>query len=325
MFSRTLPQLNGNVFLTDGGIETTLIFQDGLDLPYFAAFDLLRRPEGREALRRYFRKYAELARAHGAGLVLESPTWRASADWGMKLGYSERELADANAAAIDLMREVRNEYIDELPAIVISGCVGPRGDGYVPEQRMTSDEARAYHAAQIRTFRWTEADLVTAITMNYIEEAIGVARAAGDVGIPVAISFTVETDGHLPTGESLEEAIERVDAATLGLPAYYMINCAHPEHFAAQLEPGAPWLERIGGLRVNASAKSHAELNESTSLDDGNPSELGRLHVPLLHTLPRVTVVGGCCGTDDRHVDEIAKAAITVRRHSASSHRLSIF
>lgn len=325
MFRRTLPQLNGNVFVTDGGIETTLIFQDGLDLPHFAAFDLLRRPEGREALRRYFRRYAELARTHGAGLVLESPTWRANADWGAKLGYTERELADANAAAIDLLREVRNEFIDELPAIVISGCVGPRGDGYVPEQRMTSGEARQYHGAQIRTFRSTAADLVTAITMNYVEEAIGIARAAGDAGIPVAISFTVETDGHLPTGESLEEAIERVDDATLGLPAYYMINCAHPAHFAARLTPGARWLERIGGLRVNASAKSHAELNESTTLDDGNPDELGRLHVPLLHTLPRVSVVGGCCGTDHRHVDEIAKAAVTVRRQSTPSHRLSIF
>jgi S-methylmethionine-dependent homocysteine/selenocysteine methylase len=320
-----LPQLDGNLFLTDGGIETTLIFQHGFELPYFAAFDLLRRPAGRDALLRYFWQYAELARAHGAGLVLESPTWRASADWGAKLGYSERGLADANVAAIDLLREIRDEFAGRVPSIVLSGCVGPRGDGYVPEQRMTPGEAHEYHSAQIRTFSRTAANLVTAITMNYVEEAIGIARAAGDAGLPVAISFTVETDGHLPTGESLEEAIERVDAVTGGLPAYYMINCAHPVHFAGQLRPGAAWLDRIGGLRVNASARSHAELNESTTLDDGNPVELGRLHAPLLRTLKRATVVGGCCGTDHRHVDEIAKAALFVRRQSASSQPLSIF
>lgn len=311
---QNLPQLDGHLFLTDGGIETTLIFHDGLDLPYFAAFDLLRRPDGREALLRYFRTYAELARTYGTGLVLESPTWRASADWAAKLGYDERELADANDAAIELLAQVRNEYIGRVPAIVVSGCVGPRGDGYVPGERMTADEAQAYHSAQIRTFRRAGADLVTAITMNYVDEAIGIARAAGEAGIPVAISFTVETDGHLPAGESLEEAIARVDADTGGLPAYYMINCAHPAHFAARLTPGAAWLERVGGLRVNASAKSHAELNDSTALDAGNPVELGALHVPLLHTLKRATVVGGCCGTDHRHVEEIAKAAIAVRQ-----------
>jgi len=325
IWRQSLPQLNGNVFLTDGGIETTLIFQDGLDLPYFAAFDLLRRPDGQEALLRYFRIYAELARERKVGLVLESPTWRASADWGAKLGYSERALAETNAAAIELMAQVRNEYRNEVPAIVISGCVGPRGDGYVPEQRMTAEEARAYHAAQIRTFSGTQADMVTAITMNYVEEAIGIARAAADAAMPVAISFTVETDGHLPTGESLEEAIARVDAATGNLPVYYMINCAHPTHFAERLASAAPWVDRIGGLRVNASAKSHAELNDSTELDAGNPVELGALHSPLLHTLKRVTVVGGCCGTDHRHVDEIAKAAVAARRPSAPAYRVNIF
>jgi S-methylmethionine-dependent homocysteine/selenocysteine methylase len=306
------------VFVTDGGLETTLIFHHGFDLPHFAAFDLLRRPDGREALLRYFRTYADIARSYRTGLVLESPTWRANPDWGSKIGYSKDDLADVNAAAIALLTEVRAEYADQVPAIVISGCVGPRGDGYVAEHKMSADEAYDYHAEQIQVFGRTDADLVSAITMNYVEEAIGVARAARDAGMPAVISFTVETDGHLPTGEPLDEAIARVDYETSNTPAYYMINCAHPSHFAERLSSGAACIDRIGGLRANASAKSHAELNESTELDAGDPVALGQLHVPLLRALGRVTVVGGCCGTDDRHVEEIAKAAVAARRATST-------
>lgn len=312
-----LPQLSDDVFVTDGGIETTLIFHEGLDLPYFAAFDLLRTGDGTQALRKYFRTYAELAKTHGVGLVLESATWRANRDWAAKLGYDEASLADANRKAIRLLAALRDEYAGAIPAMVISGCVGPRGDGYEPASRMTADEAEAYHRAQIAVFRETEADMVAAITMNYVEEAIGVSRAAMKERMPVAISFTVETDGRLPSGETLEEAIDAVDAATNRGPAYYMINCAHPTHFAAQLVPGE-WLERIRGLRANASAKSHAELNESTELDIGDPADLGQRHADLARRFGRINVLGGCCGTDHRHVDAIARAVLEVRRPATS-------
>lgn len=318
-YREALPQLAGDVFVTDGGIETTLIFHDGFDLPHFAAFDLLRLPDGREALLRYYRSYAEIASSYGVGLVLESATWRANPDWGSRLGYRDRDLAKANTEAVALLDQVRAEYRDRVRAIVISGCVGPRGDGYVPEQIMTAVEAYEYHAPQIRVFSEAGADMVTAITMNYPEEAIGIAGAARDAGMPVAISFTVETNGNLPTGEPLESAVARVDSETSNAPAYYMINCAHPTHFDRQLPAGAAWLERIGGLRVNASIKSHAELNESTVLDEGNPTELGHLHVPLLRKLSQATVVGGCCGTDQRHVEQIVRAAVAVRRSSVAT------
>jgi S-methylmethionine-dependent homocysteine/selenocysteine methylase len=308
-YRNRLPQLSGGVFLTDGGLETTLVFQEGLELPEFAAFDLLKNETGREVIRDYFRRYVTLARKYNVGFILESATWRANTDWGRKIGYSDDELADMNRKAIDLLLDIRNEYETAVSPMILSGCIGPRGDGYIPSAVMSAEEAERYHAPQINVFRQTAADMVTAITMNYVEEAIGIARAARAADLPVAISFTVETDGKLPTGQSLKEAIERVDAATQNAPAYYMINCAHPLHFAQSLIAGEPWLERIRGLRANASTRSHAELNESTELDEGNPVEFGLQHKALLGTLKNLSVLGGCCGTDHRHVEELCKAA----------------
>jgi S-methylmethionine-dependent homocysteine/selenocysteine methylase len=307
-FRKSLPQLGGDFFLTDGGIETTLIFLEGLELPDFAAFDLLKRKEGEAALRKYFRTYAGLAQRFGTGLILESATWRASSDWGTKLGYGAKEMADANRRAIGLLEEIRNECKGNANKVVISGCVGPRGDGYSPGKTMSEKDAETYHGNQIRVLQDSAADMVTAITMNYLEEAVGIARAAERAGMPVAISFTVETDGRLPTGQTLRAAIEQVDAATSRYPSYYMINCAHPTHFEHVLAEGGPWTQRIRGLRANASRKSHAELNESPALDIGDPVELGMQHAQLKSRLPQLNVMGGCCGTDHRHVEQIAAA-----------------
>ncbi len=307
-YRNTLPQLGGGLYLTDGGIETTLIFHEGLDLPDFAAFHLLKTHEGEAALRKYFRTYAEIAKQFGTGLILESATWRANADWGTRLGYTPEVLADANRRAIHLLEEVRNEYETERTPVVISGCLGPRGDGYVPDRAMSEQEAAAYHRDQVETLAGSAADMVCAITMNYVEESLGIARVAQRAGMPVAISFTVETDGNLPTGQTLKAAIEQVDDATSGYPCYYMINCAHPAHFEHVLAEGGLWLDRIRGLRANASRKSHAELNESPELDVGNPVELGSQYARLKTRLPRLNVMGGCCGTDHRHVEQIAEA-----------------
>ena len=301
-----LPQLGGELFLTDGGIETSLIFEDGLDLPLFAAFDLLKDATGTQALRRYFRRYRDLAREAGTGFVFESPTWRASRDWGDRLGYSAADLASANARAMALGAELRREAQDLV--VVLSGCVGPRGDGYRPEALMTGEEAQDYHAEQVTALAAGGAEMVTAITMTHVGEALGVARAAAAVGLPVAISFTVETDGSLPGGEDLGDAIAAVDDATGGAPAYYMINCAHPTHFADRVAGGGPWTGRIGGLRANASRCSHAELDAATELDDGDPEELGAQYAQLRRRLPGLAVLGGCCGTDHRHVAAIARA-----------------
>ena len=304
-----LPQLDADrPFLADGGLETTLIFHRGIDLPHFAAFDLLRTDAGREELRAYFEPYVELAREREVGMVLDTATWRASPDWAQRLGYSPDDLDDANRAAVALAEEIRALGEDERTPIVVNGVVGPRGDGYDPAELMSASEAETYHSRQIATFADTAADMVTAITMTHAEEAIGIVGAAGAAGMPVAISFTVETDGCLPSGQPLPEAIDQVDAETDRAAAYFMVNCAHPTHFAHVLEDEGSWRDRIGGLRANASAKSHAELDEAEELDEGDPVDLGARHRALRDRLPRVAVLGGCCGTDHRHVEQISYA-----------------
>ena len=303
-----LPQLDQGPFVTDGGIETTLIFHRGLDLPLFAAFDLLKDEVGTEELRRYFEPYLAVAREHELGFVLESPTWRASPRWAAEIGYTAEELDGFNRRAIALMEEIRSVYEGDVSPIVISGCIGPQDDGYNPSELLSADEAAGYHATQIGTFADTAADMVTAITITYADEAIGIVRAARAAGLPAAISFTVETDGRLPSGQPLGEAIEQTEAETDGGAAYFMINCAHPTHFEQVLEEDGPWRERIMGLRANASTMSHAELDEATELDDGDPPDLGRRYAGLKERLPRLTVLGGCCGTDHRHVTEICAA-----------------
>lgn len=303
-----LPQLSGDLFLTDGGLETSLIFQSGFDLPEFAAFDVLKHEAGRDAMLNYFRSFAAIAQENECGFILESGTWRASAAWGQKLGYSADELAKVNREAIGLLRQIRDEYERKNTPMVISGCVGSKGDGYNPSDRMSEDEAIRYHAPQIGTLSNAGVDMIAALTMAYVEEAIGITRAAKFADLPVAISFTVETDGKLPSGQTLGSAISQVDSATNETPAYYMINCAHPTHFSGALASGEPWTERVRGVRANASAKSHAELDECEELDDGNPEELGALCSDLKYPLQNLNVLGGCCGTDHRHVEQLYKS-----------------
>jgi S-methylmethionine-dependent homocysteine/selenocysteine methylase len=305
-----LPQLSGGLFLSDGGIETFLIFHRGEQLPHGAAYVLLEDEAGVARLARYFDDYLAIARELGTGFVLESATWRANPDWAARVGTSAQRLAELNRRAIEMLLPIRERYRSAVAPIVISGCIGPRSDAYRPTEIMTAEEAQRYHATQIETFRDTEADLVTGMTITNVPEAIGIVRAAAENGLPAAISFTVETDGRLPTGVALGEAIEQVDDATDGTSAYYMINCAHPDHFGPSLAAGGAWTERVRGLRANASSKSHAELDESTELDVGDPGELGAQYRALRERLPHLNVLGGCCGTDYRHVRRIAEACV---------------
>ncbi|GFG50703.1 homocysteine S-methyltransferase [Mycolicibacterium agri] len=306
---RPLPQTTGDgFFVTDGGLETELVFHDGIDLPCFAAFPLLDDPDQRARLRGYYDGYLGIARKFNAGFIIETPTWRANPDWASAVGYSPEQLDAANRSAVALAEEVRAAATAEGITAVVSGCVGPRGDGYDPGNVMTPGEAERYHAVQIGTFASTTADQVTAITMTNAEEAIGIVHAAAAAGIPSAISFTVETDGRLPTGQPLREAIEQVDDATNAGAAYFMVNCAHPTHWALALQDDGAWRDRLIGLRSNSSAKSHAELDEATELDEGDPIELGAQHVAQRDRLPAVRVLGGCCGTDARHVAAIVSA-----------------
>jgi homocysteine S-methyltransferase len=312
-YRHNLPQLGPELFLTDGGLETTLVFEQGLDLPCFAAFALLQSEAGVAQLVRYFERYIAIAHERQCGFVLEAPTWRANHDWGARLGYDTERLREANTSSIALLSMLRDRHETATSQIVISGNVGPRGDGYRADTRMTIGEARDYHFEQLATFARTEADMVGAFTMNYAEEAIGITLAARACAMPLALSFTVETDGRLPSGESLVGAMSRVEDASDGYPAYYMLNCAHPSHFECVLESLGNLRERLRGLRANASCRSHAELDSSTELDGGDPEQLAREYSQLRQVLPALAVVGGCCGTDHRHVARIGEMLLVAR------------
>jgi len=305
-YRNALPQLAGGMFLTDGGLETDLIFHEGFDMPLFASFPLLENEAGVTALRNYYLRMAQVATEAQVGFILEAPTWRASRDWAEQLGYSSASLADANRRAVDLLVDIRT-MLGELP-VVISGAIGPRGDAYHPDQLMTPEEAEDYHSEQITTLGDTAVDLVTALTITHSAEAIGIAKAAQSSALPVAVSFTVETDGVLPDGSPLSAAILEVDEATDSGPVYYGINCAHPTHFDDVLIPDSDWMHRIHMVRANASRMSHAELDDAADLDDGNPEEFGRESAELRERFSNINVLGGCCGTDVRHIQAIAQA-----------------
>ena len=306
-----LPQLSSpTVMLSDSGMETDLIFHEGFDLPLFASFTMLDDAARTDALRNYYRRHVQVAREAHVGFLFEAATWRASIAWARQLGLDETAVADLNRRAIDLVVELRDEAGEMQGPMVISGLIGPRDDAYNPAQLMSADEAERYHVAQIETLAGTEADLVSALTLTYPTEAIGIARAAQSARMPVAISFTVETDGVLPDGSSLGDAIGKVEDETQSYPAYYGINCAHPSHFFGVLDVAQEWTTRIKMIRANASRCSHAELDDAETLDEGDPQELGREYAEVRARFPQINVLGGCCGTDVRHVRSIARACI---------------
>ncbi len=294
-------------FLTDGGFETWLFFQQGFEAPEFAAIVLMDDEKARQAMRRYFDGFLNLAEAAQTGFVLDTNTWRGCVHWGPKLGQTDSSMLRLTSDAVQFARDIRADWRSRVSPIIVNGVVGPAGDGYAPGRVPEVAEARNLHLPQIRTFAKGGVDMISAITMTNVSEAIGITQAASEVGLATVVSFTVETDGRLPTGEALGDAIHAVDAATDPAPIYYMVNCAHPDHFYDTVATGADWVSRIGGIRANASRLSHAELDVAETLDDGNPIEFGHLHVDLARRLPNLRVFGGCCGTDHRHVENISR------------------
>jgi homocysteine S-methyltransferase len=296
------------VFLTDGGLETAMIYDHAIDLPMFASFALLESVRGLDAMTRYFDGFLRIAAREHRGFVLDTATWRSGMHWGAAMGRSAAEMSDLNRRAVDFAKLRRSAWAARIPAIVINDAVGPSGDGYAVGRTLDPATAEARHRPQITTLAEAGVDMISAITMIHPGEAIGIVRAAQSAGKPVVVSFTVETDGCLPNGQTLAEAIAETDWATGRGPAWYMVNCAHPDHFRPALEEGAAWLSRIGGLRSNASRMSHAELDAATALDAGDPQEFGMLHRNLLGLFLALRVLGGCCGTDHRHVGCIAES-----------------
>ena len=289
-------------YLTDGGMETWLFFQQGFEAPEFAAITLVEDEGATQALRRYFDEFLAMAQSAGTGFVLDCNTWRGCVDWAPKLNLSVDELLRLSVVAVDFAKSVQSEWQGRVTEILLNGVIGPMGDAYAPGTLPSVKQAEKSHLPQVRKLAEGGVDMISAITLTNVAEAVGITRAACSVDLPVVISFTVETDGRLPSGDLLGEAIMAVDAATQSAPAYYMINCAHPDHFMDVLDRDSDWKTRIGGLRSNASRLSHAELDVAEELDQGDPEEFGVLHGELARLLPNLKVVGGCCGTDHRHV-----------------------
>jgi S-methylmethionine-dependent homocysteine/selenocysteine methylase len=305
----TTPLLSGELHLTDAGLETDLIFNHGIEIREFAAHTLLSDPKGREAMASYFRAFLSLAQEREVGYILDSQTWKAHMHWADVLGATEDELRKVNADSLAFVSSLRDEFTANAKPVLLNGILGPRGDAYAPELSVASEEAEAYHAKQIGWLKDSGVDMLSAFTLTQATEAIGLVRAATAAKLPIVISFTVGTDGKLPSGQPLGEAITAVDDATESGAAYFMVNCAHPDHFSDVLVDST-WARRIHGLRCNASRKSHAELDASPTLDDGNPRELGAQYKSILTTMPWLHVFGGCCGSDLRHVRAIADAVV---------------
>lgn len=288
----------------DAGLETVMIFLEGIDLPYFASFYLLDSESGRAALTRYFDHFLPMARAGGTGFVLDTATWRANMGWAAAMGLDAAAIRAVNQRAVAFAQDYRTKVeTDSLP-ILINGVVGPAGDGYRVDTALTAEAAEALHSMQIDALADSGVDMISAVTMTYPAQAIGIARAAARRGLPHVLSFTLETDGHLPDGQPLHAALAEVEAATDGSPLFYMVNCVHPAHLARELD--GPMRARIGGIRANASRLSHAELDVATELDDGDPVEFGHFYATFGRYLPNLRIIGGCCGSDHRHVGEAA-------------------
>ncbi|MEM7498417.1 MAG: homocysteine S-methyltransferase family protein [Pseudomonadota bacterium] len=296
-------------FLTDGGFETAMLFLEGFDLPAFAACVLLEDDAARTAMDRYFDRFLAMAETAGTGFVLDTNTWRSGTHWAGPVGRTPYRMRELTAEAVVFAKEIRARWQDRVSPILLNGVIGPAGDAYDGDVVMDVETAEATHSPQIAEFAKHGVDLVSALTFASVSEAVGLTRASVKAHMPVAISFTVETDGRLPDGTELAEAVRGTDAATDAAPLYYMVNCAHPDHFRHVLSDEA-WCRRIRGIRANASRLSHAELDEAETLDDGDPTEFGALHAELRPKFPGLKVVGGCCGTDHRHVGCVVKAVL---------------
>lgn len=304
--STTFPREDGILYLTEGGTETEVIYRHGHELRDFAMFELMNKPEAVRDMENMYRRYLDKAAQYGFSALMSGFDYRASPDWGAKLGYSAEGLREMQHKCIDFLRGVSRAYEDQIERIAIAGCIGPKGDAYSLNRDITAEEAEDYHATQCETLRDCGVDLIWAATINNIPEAVGISRAAARVGLPVNMSFTLDSSHKLKSGPSLKEAIEATDTeAGAARPDSYGINCSHPLEFEPALEPG-DWARRLRSLRPNAAKMDKVSLCKLGHIEEGDPEELGQMMGDLAKRYPDIDIWGGCCGTWDKHFDRIA-------------------
>ena len=314
------PRLKDKIYLTEGGTETEILYKWGYALPEFAMFPLLDNPEADAVIRDMYRRYFDVAAEHNTGMLVLGHDYRASPDWGAKLGYSPEGLAEMERRTVRFLDEIRAEYSAKVTDAYIAGCIGPRGDAYGTGAEIGENEAEDYHSVQLPTLRETPADMAIAVTFNNIPEAVGVIRAAEGIGLPIGVSLTLTTESRLRSGPTLRKAVETIDERTNGAAAWFGTNCSHPLEFEPALADEGPWIERLRYMRPNAVKMEKLALCKLGHLEDGDPVELGHQMGDLARRYPQMDLLGGCCGTDERHLDEIATNAQKIAK--ASSRRL---
>lgn len=297
----------GIFYLSEGGTETEIMYGHGFDFPEFAMFTLLDQPAAMARVREMYERYLDTAARHGFAVLMGGLDYRASTGWAARVGCSGDQLRDVQMRCIDFLRTMAEPYVSQLPAVKISGLIGPRGDAYTADTTITAEESEDYHSEQIATLASAEVDLVQALTFNNVPEAVGVARAAARHGLSVSISFILDGPKRLAAGPTLREAIEAVDELTGDeRPVFYGVNCVHPDEFAGALED-AEWFRRVRCLRPNAVMADKVALCSLGHLESGDPVALGATMGELSRQHPHLDIWGGCCGTWDTHLEEIAR------------------
>lgn len=306
---------SGTPIITDGGIETRIMFETNLSMdPELQVAALVPDPDGAAALRSIYESYIKAAGEFGLPIVIGTPTFRASLNFARRAGHGgEESVRELNVGAVRLLRQLREDS-DHRP-IFIAGVIGPSGDAYTPGDALGAPEAAAYHRLQTEVLAEEGVEFLFAPTFPAVDEALGVAMAMGRSGLPYVVSFVLDTAGRVLDGTPLTAAIERIDNEALPPPLYYSISCVYPDVAARALEDAArdskTLVGRIAELKANGSPLGTDELVRLDHIEATPPEPFAELLWSLHESHPVLRVIGGCCGTDDRHIRALAERMVS--------------
>lgn len=272
---------------------------------------LIYQESGRAALETIYRQYLAIGQRYQLPLLLSTPTWRAGRERIAAAGLAGRDLNGDNTRFLAKLRDGSGDYARQ---VAICGLMSCRGDAYKPDEAMSADAAADFHAWQADALAAAGVDFLLAATLPALSEALGLARAQAATGLPYVISFVARREGTLLDGTPLSVAISTIDAAVTPRPLAYLVNCTHASIFRSALlneRNSSPLVkQRVIGLLANTAALSPEELNERTDLVEEAPAVFGR-SVAALRSELGMKILGGCCGTDQRHIECLARALVS--------------